>query len=98
MISAYTLFSSSSGNCTYVTDGDVSILIDAGMNATHVGLALGAKRQLIQRLEQREKSEKQKRPLPRLHSRAASHSAIYAAKRTTASRICPRSRPGKNRR
>ena len=42
MISAYTLFSSSSGNCTYVTDGDVSILIDAGMNAKHVGLALGA--------------------------------------------------------
>ena len=37
-----TLFSSSSGNCTLVTDGDTNILVDAGVSANRVVKALQA--------------------------------------------------------
>ncbi len=32
----YTLFSSSSGNCTLVTDGETNILVDAGVSASRI--------------------------------------------------------------
>ncbi len=40
MIEFFTLFSSSSGNCTYLTDGEVNILIDAGVSAKRIVTAL----------------------------------------------------------
>ena len=39
-VSAYSLFSSSSGNCTYVTDGETGFLIDAGASAKKITDAL----------------------------------------------------------
>ena len=39
-VSAYTLFSSSSGNCSYFTDGNTSFLIDAGCSAKRINTAL----------------------------------------------------------
>ena len=40
MIVAYTLFSGSSGNCTYVKSGSTEILIDAGVCARSIENAL----------------------------------------------------------
>lgn len=40
MITAYTLFSGSSGNCTYVTSGKTEILIDAGRSCLAIEQAL----------------------------------------------------------
>lgn len=40
MLVAYTLFSSSSGNCTYVKSGNTEILIDAGKSARAIESAL----------------------------------------------------------
>lgn len=40
MLSAYTLFSGSSGNCTYVKSGSTEILIDAGKSALAIEHAL----------------------------------------------------------
>ena len=40
MISAYTLFSSSSGNCTYVKCGSVEVLIDAGASMRSIEQSL----------------------------------------------------------
>ena len=40
MITAYTLFSSSSGNCTYVKSGKTEILIDAGKSCLAIEKAL----------------------------------------------------------
>lgn len=40
MITAYTLFSGSSGNCTYVTNGKIEILIDAGKSCLAIERAL----------------------------------------------------------
>lgn len=40
MITAYTLFSGSSGNCTYVTSGKTEILIDAGKSCLAIEQAL----------------------------------------------------------
>ena len=42
MITAYTLFSGSSGNCTYVTSGKTEILIDAGKSCMAIERALNA--------------------------------------------------------
>ena len=42
MITAYTLFSSSEGNCTYVTSGKTEILIDAGRSCLAIEKALNA--------------------------------------------------------
>ncbi|MBO5439788.1 MAG: MBL fold metallo-hydrolase [Clostridia bacterium] len=42
MITAYTLFSGSSGNCTYVTSGKTEILIDAGKSCLAIERALNA--------------------------------------------------------
>lgn len=42
MITAYTLFSGSSGNCTYVTSGKTEILIDAGKSCLAIEKALNA--------------------------------------------------------
>lgn len=40
MLRVCTLFSGSSGNCTYIAGGDTHILIDAGMSARALALAL----------------------------------------------------------
>ncbi|MBQ7760514.1 MAG: MBL fold metallo-hydrolase [Clostridia bacterium] len=40
MLEAYTLFSGSSGNCIFVSDGDTSILIDAGKSQRAIQTAL----------------------------------------------------------
>lgn len=40
MITAYTLFSGSSGNCTYITSGKTEILIDAGKSCLAIERAL----------------------------------------------------------
>lgn len=40
MITAYTLFSGSGGNCIYVSDGESEILIDAGKNAKTIERSL----------------------------------------------------------
>ncbi len=42
MITAYTLFSGSSGNCTYITSGKTEILIDAGKSCMAIERALNA--------------------------------------------------------
>lgn len=42
MITAYTLFSGSGGNCIYVKDGKTEILIDAGKSALAVGKSLAS--------------------------------------------------------
>ncbi len=42
MITAYTLFSGSGGNCTYVTNGKTEILIDAGKSCLAIEKALNA--------------------------------------------------------
>ena len=39
-VSAFTLFSSSAGNCTYVTDGETRFLIDAGYSEKRIKAAL----------------------------------------------------------
>ena len=41
-VKVFTLFSSSAGNSTFVTDGETSFLIDAGYNMKHVAEALSA--------------------------------------------------------
>lgn len=41
-VSAYTLFSSSSGNCVFITDGSASFLIDAGCSAKRINAALAS--------------------------------------------------------
>lgn len=41
-VCVYTLFSSSSGNCTFVTDGKTAFLIDAGRNMKQIELALSS--------------------------------------------------------
>ena len=42
MITAYTLFSGSGGNCTYITSGKTEILIDAGRSCLAIEKALNA--------------------------------------------------------
>lgn len=41
MIRFCTLFSSSSGNCTFISDGDTNILVDVGVSAARTVRALG---------------------------------------------------------
>lgn len=41
-VAAYSLFSSSSGNCEFITDGETSFLIDAGCSAKRITEALCA--------------------------------------------------------
>ena len=41
-VTVYSLFSSSSGNCTYVTDGETGFLIDAGASAKRITDALSS--------------------------------------------------------
>ena len=40
MTKFYTLYSSSSGNCTLISDGETNILIDAGVSASKISAAL----------------------------------------------------------
>ncbi len=41
MTKFYTLYSSSSGNCTLISDGETNIMIDAGVSASKICAALG---------------------------------------------------------